>query len=62
MEDLDNVAVVSLEKDAVYVVKRGALKEVDAPDTGFGENLITWEQNKIHAIKVSSTEIVGSRR
>lgn len=47
--------VVSLEEDAVLVVKKGKLKTVTKPDSGFGEHLITWQDGKIHTEKVSYT-------
>ncbi|MDW0113781.1 DUF3954 domain-containing protein [Sporosarcina saromensis] len=48
-------AVVDLKEDAVLVIKKGKLKVVTKPDSGFGEHLITWQDGKIHAEKVSYT-------
>lgn len=33
-------------KDGVYVVKDGQLKSVQAPATGFGKTIISWESHK----------------
>ncbi|MBM7607557.1 hypothetical protein JOD29_000801 [Lysinibacillus composti] len=33
-------------KDGVYVVKNGEMKAVQAPATGFGKTIISWEANK----------------
>lgn len=46
---------VSLKEDAVLVVKKGELKVVTKPESGFGEHLITWQNGKIHTEKVSFT-------
>ncbi len=32
--------------DGVYVVKDGITKPVQAPATGFGKTIISWESNK----------------
>ena len=46
---------ISLNEDAVLVIKKGELKKMTKPDSGFGEHVITWQDGKIHAEKVSYT-------
>lgn len=48
-------AKVDLSEDAVLVIKKGELKRVPKPDSGYGEHVITWQNGKIHAEKVSYT-------
>jgi len=55
MTDEKTKAVIDLLEDAVYVVKKGKLKKIDKPQSGFGEQLVTWQDGKIHAEKVSYT-------
>lgn len=33
-------------KDGIYLVKNGELKLVQAPVTGYGKTIISWEANK----------------
>jgi hypothetical protein len=51
----NKTAEVQLNEDAVFVVKNGELKRIPSPDSGFGENITTWQNGKIHAVKVSYT-------
>lgn len=48
-------AEVDLREDAVLVIKQGKLKEINAPDSGYGEQVITWQDGKIAHEKVSYT-------
>ncbi|WP_373894448.1 DUF3954 domain-containing protein [Virgibacillus sp. CBA3643] len=50
-----NKAEVRLDEDAVIVIKNGELKRVPKPDSGYGEHIVTWQNGKIHAEKVSYT-------
>ena len=47
---------VDLKEDAVLVIKNGKLKKMPKPDSGFGEHVVTWQDGKIHAKKVTYTE------
>lgn len=33
-------------QDGVYVVKNGVIKQVQAPASGFGKTIISWEASK----------------
>lgn len=33
-------------QDGIYLVKDGQMKKVQAPTTGFGKTIISWESNK----------------
>lgn len=46
---------INLNADAVLVIKRQDLKLITKPESGFGEQLITWYEGKIHTEKVSFT-------
>lgn len=48
-------AEVDLKEDAVLVIKQGKLKEINAPDSGFGEQIITWQNGKITHEKITYT-------
>lgn len=48
---------VNLDYDGVFVIKDGELKTISKPDSGFGEQSVTWQNGKIHAIRVSYTEV-----
>lgn len=48
-------AEVSLNEDAVLVIKQGKLKEINAPSSGYGEHVITWQNGKIAHQKISYT-------
>lgn len=50
-----NKAEVRLDEDAVLVVKQGELKRIPKPESGYGEYVVTWQNGKIHAEKVSYT-------
>ena len=50
-----NKATVDLNEDAVLVIKEGKLKRIPKPDSGYGEHVVTWQNGKIHAEKVSYT-------
>ncbi|MEN2765661.1 DUF3954 domain-containing protein [Ornithinibacillus xuwenensis] len=52
---MEKTAEIKLDQDAVFIVKKGQLKKINAPDSGFGEQTITWQDGKIHAEKVSYT-------
>ncbi|MDY0395405.1 DUF3954 domain-containing protein [Virgibacillus halophilus] len=51
----NRTAEIKLDEDAVFVVKDGQLKRVPRPESGFGESITTWQNGKIHALKVSYT-------
>lgn len=46
---------INLSTDAVLVIKKKDLKLITKPESGFGEQLITWQDGKIHTEKVSFT-------
>lgn len=46
---------ISMNTDAVLVIKRKDLKLVTKPESGFGKQLITWQDGKIHTEEVSFT-------
>ncbi|MEK5068087.1 DUF3954 domain-containing protein [Sporosarcina sp. FSL K6-1508] len=50
-----NLEKISLNTDAVLVIKKKDLKLITKPESGFGEQLITWQDGKIHTEKVSFT-------
>ena len=52
---MKKAAEIKLDEDATYVVKKGVLKEVPRPTSGFGEQLVIWQNGKIHVEKVSYT-------
>lgn len=51
----ESKATVDLNEDAVLVIKQGQLKRIPKPISGYGEHVITWQNGKIHAEKVSYT-------
>lgn len=52
---MSKTAEIKLDEDAVFVVKKGVLKELPKPPSGFGEQFITWQDGKIQVEKVSYT-------
>jgi Protein of unknown function (DUF3954) len=52
---MTNKVEIDLKEDAVLVIKNGQLKKINAPDSGFGEQTITWQNGKIAHEKVSYT-------
>lgn len=50
-----NKITVDLKEDAVLVIKEGKLKKIPKPDSGYGEQVVTWQNGRIHAEKVSYT-------
>ncbi|KAA0956649.1 DUF3954 domain-containing protein [Planococcus sp. ANT_H30] len=53
--DEDMIAEVDLMKDAVYRVMNGRLQKLDSPPTGFGKQVITWQDNKPSVWELSYT-------
>ncbi|GAK05209.1 hypothetical protein JCM19037_3688 [Geomicrobium sp. JCM 19037] len=49
-------AEIDLSKDAVLIIKGGEITQVEKPVTGFGEQVITWQDHKLVHKKVSATE------
>ncbi len=56
MHDNTTTAVISLEEDAAYVVKKGKLEKVDKPSGGFGKQTIVWQDGKPTHYEVSYTK------
>lgn len=54
MERQIKIPVTDL-KDKVVIVKQGRAIVLDKPETGYGENVITWVDGKIKADRVSYT-------
>lgn len=50
------VAQIDLMENAVYRVVDGQLIKVTKPGTGFGEQIITWQNNKPTHCKITFTE------
>lgn len=50
------VAEIDLMENAVYRVVDGQLIKVTKPGTGFGEQIITWQNNKPTHCKITFTE------
>lgn len=44
------------QKDEVYRIKDGRKLKVDNPKSGFGKQIITWQNGKITNVEVSYTE------
>ncbi len=42
-------------KDKVIIIKKGVPTVLDKPQTGFGENVISWTEGEITADRVSYT-------
>lgn len=38
---------INLSEDKVFVVKNGEIKEYPKPDSGFGKQIINWNDGKI---------------
>lgn len=43
---LEHTAEIDTTEDAVFVVKGGRVTRFAAPITGFGEQIITWQDGK----------------
>jgi hypothetical protein len=39
-------AQVDLDKNGTYIVKDGKMIEIDAPQSGHGKQIISWQGNK----------------
>lgn len=48
--------MIDLKEEAVYQVKDGELKKVTTPLTGYGKQVITWQNGKITYSEVTHTE------
>lgn len=46
---------VDTTEDAVLIVKDGKVIKLDKPLTGYGENVVTWVNERIAADRVSYT-------
>ena len=53
--DEDMVAEIDLANNAVYRVLDGRLTKIDPPPTGFGKQVITWQDNKPNVWELSYT-------
>lgn len=51
----DMIAEIDLRENAVYRVKDGTIEKIDSPPTGFGEQVIFWQDNKPNVWKLSYT-------
>ena len=49
---------IDLSKPGIYVVSGGEIHRVDMPETGFGSNIITWQNGKVVTIKSESVKKV----
>lgn len=47
---------INLEEDAVYQVKDGKLEKIATPPTGYGKQVILWQNGKISHCEISYTE------
>lgn len=47
---------IDLKEDAVYQVKNGKLKKITTPLTGYGKQVILWQDGKIAHSEISYTE------
>ncbi|MDC3414284.1 DUF3954 domain-containing protein [Terrihalobacillus insolitus] len=50
------VAEIDLKEDAVYRIKDGKIDRVDMPETGYGKQVITWQDGKPSHYEVSYTK------
>lgn len=46
---------LNLKEDAIYRVKNGQLEKVVSPQSGFGKQVITWQNGRITNCEVSFT-------
>ncbi|MEC0282308.1 DUF3954 domain-containing protein [Terribacillus saccharophilus] len=46
---------IDLNKDAVYIVSNNKLKQLDKPKSGYGKQIIPWQDHKIGTAEVSYT-------
>lgn len=53
--DEEMIAEVDLMENAVYWVKDGQLEKIPFPPTGFGKQVITWQNNKPEVWELSYT-------
>lgn len=47
---------VNIKEEAVYRVKDGELKKITTPKSGYGRQVIVWQDGKITHCEVSFTE------
>ena len=52
---------VNTDEDAVIVIKDGSLKKLKKPDTGYGEQTISWRDDRIVLSKLIQTEVLDNR-
>lgn len=53
--DEDMIAEVDLRENAVYRVKDGQLEKLHSPPTGFGKQVVLWQNNKPETWELSYT-------
>lgn len=46
---------IDLSQNKIYVVKDGVIEHVEAPGSGFGEHLLSWQHGKVNLIKEVNT-------
>jgi hypothetical protein len=54
-------ATVDLTNNALYIVRDGVLHEVDKPPTGFGKQIVHWEDGKPKRYEVNFSKQMDSK-
>lgn len=47
---------MDLNKDGVYIIKNGESEKIEPPKTGFGKQIISWQDGKLQHYEVSYTK------
>ncbi|MGE6370626.1 DUF3954 domain-containing protein [Planococcus kocurii] len=55
-QDQDMKFEVSLSKNSTFIVKDGIIKEIKAPPTGFGKQIVCWSNGKPTHVEFNYTE------
>lgn len=50
------VKPTDIKENDIYRVKNGELVKIKNPESGFGKQIITWQNGKITNVEVSYTE------
>lgn len=45
-----------LSKNSTFIVKNGIIKEIKAPPTGYGKQIVCWSDGKVTHVEFNYTE------